>query len=236
MSPPAWTREDLLLGGGLTVALAASADAAWSLHARFAADLTGLSVVERAGAALWDFRPLATAVFAAGAVAALTGLRGPAGRLALLHGLARDGLALLAAAQAALALVVLALASWVAAAGELGGRDELGFVYSPGERAVTLVTQVAAWLPLAVFLAVLGFLMGHAQTPEPAGGSVGDEMEALWRERLAFGPRRERARALLARIQALEAAGDHEEAGRLAEEMRGLVSPTRSEPRAPAGP
>src|SRR5919108_3229116 len=162
MSPPAWTREDVLLAGGVTVALAASADVAWSLHARFAADLTGLSVVERAGAALWDFRPLTTAVFAAGAVAALTGLRGPAGRFAPLHGLARDSLALLAAAPAALALVVLALAAWVAAAGELGGRDELGFVYSPGERAVTLVTQLAAWLPLAVFLSFLAFLASRS--------------------------------------------------------------------------
>ena len=123
MSPLAWTREDLLIAGGVTLAIAASADAAWSLHARFAVDLTGLSLIDRAGAALWDFRPLATAVFAAGALAALAGLRGPAGRLAPLHGLARDGLALLAAAQAALALVVLALATWVAAAGELGGRE-----------------------------------------------------------------------------------------------------------------
>ena len=41
-------RGDLLLAGGLAVALAASADTAWSLHARFALDLEGLSALERA--------------------------------------------------------------------------------------------------------------------------------------------------------------------------------------------
>jgi hypothetical protein len=47
-------------------------------------------------------------------------------------------------------------------------------------------------------------------------------MEALWAERLAFSPRRERARVLLERIRALEVSGDVEGARELAEEMRRL--------------
>jgi hypothetical protein len=47
-------------------------------------------------------------------------------------------------------------------------------------------------------------------------------MEALWAERLAFSPKRERARTLLERIRALEVAGDVEAARELAEEMRKL--------------
>jgi hypothetical protein len=47
-------------------------------------------------------------------------------------------------------------------------------------------------------------------------------MDALWRERLAFGPKRERARNLLGRIRDLEQAGEHESARALAEEMRRL--------------
>lgn len=227
-----WTRGDLLLGGGTVVALAASADTAWSIQARFALDLSGLSALERAGAGLWDLRPLAPAVFAAGCLAILVGLRDPPGRLAALAGPTRSGLVFLAAAHAALALAILALAGWVAAAGEVGGRDELGFVYTRGERAVTLVTQVLAWLPLAALFAAAAWTAAHPgeeaerepapEPEEPSERPLFDEMDALWRERLAFGPRRERARTLLGRIRLLEEAGDHEGARELAEEMRRL--------------
>jgi len=208
-----------MLAGGAVVALAASAETAWSLRARFALDLEGLSALERAGVALWDFRPLATAVFAGAALAVLLA---PAGARA------RGALAVLAAAHAALAMVVVALAIWIAAAGEVGGPDALGFAYPPDERVVTLVTQLAAWLPLAVLLAGVAVAATRPpsntvllQTGAPAT-SLAEEMEALWAERLAFSPRRERARFLLERIRALEVSGDVEGARELAEEMRRL--------------
>jgi hypothetical protein len=214
-----WTHGDAILAGGAVVALAASAETAWSLRARFALDLEGLSALERAGVALWDFRPLATAVFAGAAVAVLLA---PAGALV------RNGLAVLAAAHAALAMVVLAFAIWIAAAGEVGGPDALGFAYPPGERAVTLVTQLVAWLPLAALLAGIAVVAtrppaaGSAAADEVPDASLSDEMEALWAERLAFSPKRERARTLLERIRALEQRGDVEGARELAEEMRRL--------------
>jgi len=218
-----WTRGDAVLTGGAVVALAASAETAWSLRARFALDLEGLSALERAGVALWDFRPLPTAVFTGAALAVLLA---PAGALA------RGGLAVLAAAHAALAAVVLALAVWIAAAGEVGGPEELGFAYPPGERAVTLVTQLVAWLPLAVLLAGVAVVAVRPAGSTPAQvaaartTSLSEEMEALWAERLAFSPRRERARSLLERIRALEQAGDVEGAQELAEEMRRLWGPS----------
>jgi hypothetical protein len=214
-----WTHGDAILAGGAVVALAASAETAWSLRARFALDLEGLSALERAGVALWDFRPLATAVFAGAAVAVLLA---PAGALV------RNGLAVLAAAHAALAMVVLAFAIWIAAAGEVGGPDALGFAYPPGERAVTLVTQLVAWLPLAALLAGIAVVATRplaatsAAADEVPDASLSDEMEALWAERLAFSPKRERARTLLERIRALEQRGDVEGARELAEEMRRL--------------
>ena len=52
--------------------------------------------------------------------------------------------------------------------------------------------------------------------------SLVEEMEALWAERLAFSPRRERARALLERLRALERSGDVEGAQELADELRRL--------------
>ena len=213
-----WTRDETILAAGAAVALAASAETAWSLRARFALDLEGLSALERAGVALWDFRPLATAVFVGAAVAVL--LAGGAW--------ARVPVAVLAGAHAALAVVVLGLAVWIAAAGEVGGPEELGFAYSAGERVVTLVTQLAAWLPLALLLAGVAVaatrspsdtVVRESGAPTP---SVSEEMEALWAERLAFGPRRERARSLLERIRALEDAGDLAGARELAEEMRRL--------------
>ncbi|MGH3034436.1 MAG: hypothetical protein ACRDON_07740 [Gaiellaceae bacterium] len=228
MRATAWSRGDLLLAGGAVVGVAASADAAWSVRARFALDLSGLSTLERAGVALWDFRPLATAVFAVGALAVLAGLGEPGGRLDPLREPVRSGLAFLCAAHAAFAAVVLALAVWIAAAGEVGGPEELGFAYSGSERVVTLVTQLLAWLPLAGLLGLTAVLATRA-TPEPEAEPapevalrLSDEMEALWRERLAHGPRRERARNLLGRIRALEDAGDLEGARELAEEMRRL--------------
>ena len=228
MLPPAvrrhWTHGEAILAGGAVVALAASAETAWSLRARFALDLEGLSALERAGVALWDFRPLPTAVFAGAAVAVLLA---PAGASA------RAGLAVLAAAHVGLAVVVLAFAVWIAAAGEVGGPDALGFAYPAGERTVTLATQLVAWLPLALLLAGFavaatrpsnGLLLGRGPVAPPtaAAPSLADEMEELWAERLAFSPRRERARALLERIRALERSGDDEAARELAEEMRRL--------------
>ncbi|HEX2044632.1 MAG TPA: hypothetical protein VHF23_03265 [Gaiellaceae bacterium] len=226
-----WSRGDALLAGGAAAAIAASADAAWSVQARFALDLAGLSAPERAAAALWDFRPLAAAVFALAAVAVAAALREPPGRLAAARQPLRSGVALLAAAHVGFAVVVLALAAWVAAAGRVGDADELGFSYTTGERAVTLATQALAWVPLAGVLGALA-VRGLAAEPvkaapaEPAPkegrGDVAEEMEELWRERLAFSPRRERARTLLDRVRALEDAGDVERARELAEEMRRL--------------
>jgi len=214
-----WTQGDAILAGGAVVALTASAETVWSLRARFALDLDGLSALERAGVALWDFRPLPTAVFAGAALAVLLT---PAGART------RGALAVLAAGHAALAVVVLALAIWIAAAGEVGGPDGLGFAYPLDERVVTLVTQLAAWLPLAVLLAGVAFvaaglpsntvLLGNGA----AATSVSEEMEALWAERLAFSPKRERARLLLERIRVLETSGDLDGARELAEEMRRL--------------
>ena len=230
MLPPAvtrhWTHGGAIVAGGAVVALAASAETAWSLRARFALDLEGLSALERAGVALWDFRPLATAVFAGAALAVLLAPAGAA---------ARAGIAVLAAAHAALAAVVLVFAVWIAAAGEVGGADALGFAYPPGERAVTLVTQLAAWLPLAVLLTWIALVAARApsntvllgsEAPASAAAaqttSLSEEMGALWTERLAFSPKRERARTLLERIRALEASGDVAGARELAEEMRRL--------------
>ena len=222
-----WTHGGAIVAGGAVVALAASAETAWSLRVRFALDLEGLSALERAGVALWDFRPLATAVFAGAALAVLLAPAGAA---------ARAGIAVLAAAHAALAAVVLVFAVWIAAAGEVGGADALGFAYPPGERAVTLVTQLAAWLPLAVLLTWIAVVAARtpsdtvllaSEAPASAAAqttSLSEEMGALWTERLAFSPKRERARTLLERIRALEASGDVAGARELAEEMRRLYA------------
>jgi hypothetical protein len=224
-----WTRGDLLLAGGVAVAFAASAETAWSLRARFALDLEGLSAFERAGVALWDFRPLGAAVFALAAIAVLLGAAEPPARLEGIVGPARAGVAVLAGAHAALAFVVLGLAVWIAAAGDVGRRDELGFVYSSSDRAVTLVTQLVAWLPLGVVLAWVAALAAREQVPEPGEDEwtpeepVSEEMEELWRERLAHGPSRERARTLLRRIHSLEAEGDADGAREVADQMRRLL-------------
>jgi uncharacterized membrane protein len=228
MRDTAWTRGDVLVAGGAAVILAASADVAQAVQDRFAVDLAGLGALERAGATLWDLRPLGTAVFAVGALGALAGLGEPAGRLERLHALTRNGVAILAAAHAALALVVLGLAIWVAAVGEVGDRGELGFVYSGSDRAVTVVTQLVAWIPLTALLVLVAVIATRSEQPEDepeperSDASLSEEMEALWRERLAHGPRRERARNLLSRIRALESTGDHEQARELADELRKL--------------
>jgi hypothetical protein len=228
----AWTRGDLLLAGGAAVALAASAETAWSLRARFALDLEGLSALERAGVALWDFRPLGTAVFALAAIAVLLATTEPPGRLPGVADQTRAGVAVLAGAHAALAIVIAGFAIWIAALGEVGRRDELGFVYSPGDRAFTLVTQLLAWLPLGALLAGVAVLAARGErrpetrddepAPQTPKAPVSEEMEELWRERLAHGPSRERARTLLRRIHSLEAAGDADGARELAEQMRKL--------------
>ena len=221
-------RGELLLLGGAAVALAAGAETAWWLHARFALDLDGLSALERAGAALWDFRPLATAVFALGAVAAILAAAEPQARLEPLVVPVRIGVAILAAAQAALACVVVGLAIWIAAAGEVGRPDELGFAYSAQDRAFTLVTQLLAWIPLGALLALLAVRATAAADEGADEADAGpatpasEEMEELWRDDLDHGPNRERARTLLRRIHALEEAGAHDGARELAEQMRRL--------------
>jgi hypothetical protein len=216
-----WTRGDLLVAGGVIVALAATADTVRSVYERFALDLAGLSALERVAVALWDLPPLSTAVFAAGAVAVLAGNVTES---------ARRILAFLVSAYAALGLLVLALAAWVGAKGSVGGPDSLGFRFDSGERAITVVTQALGWGSLVALFAVLARratetaeVTESAESAPPAEpASVFDEMDALWRERLAFGPRRERARELLGRIRRLEEAGDEESARTLAEEMRRL--------------
>jgi hypothetical protein len=228
MRGTAWTRGEVLVAGGAAVILAASADVAQTVQDRFAVDLAGLSALERAGATLWDLRPLATAVFAVGTLGVLAGLGEPPGRLERLHAPVRNGVAILAAAHAALGLVVVGLAVWVAAVGEVGDSEELGFVYSRSDRAVTLVTQLVGWIPLAALLVLVAFVATRSEQveeepePERSDASLSQELEALWRERLAHGPRRERARNLLSRIRALERTGDHEKARELADELRNL--------------
>jgi uncharacterized membrane protein len=216
------------MAGGAAVILAASADVAETVQDRFAVDLSGLGALERAGAALWDLSPLGTAVFAVGALGLLAGLGEPAGRLERFHVPARNGVAILAAAHAALGLVVVGLAVWVAAVGEVGDSGELGFVYSGSDRAVTLVTQLVGWISVAALLVLVAFVATRSEQPEEdpeperSDASLSEELEALWRERLAHGPRRERARNLLSRIRALERTGDHEKARELADELRNL--------------
>jgi hypothetical protein len=226
--PSSWTQGDAFVAGGVTVALAAAADVVWTISDRFSPELDELSALERAAVALWDLRPLAVAVFALGALIAFRGLAAPRGRLAGAREAIATALATLAAALTALALVVVALAAWVAVAGEIGGRDELGFIYTNRERAVTLATQALAWIPLAIMLGLLArntprTAPGSAPVPAaPPQPSVSAEMEELWRDRLAYSPNREHARMLLGRIQALESAGREPEARRLADEMRRL--------------
>jgi hypothetical protein len=212
----------------VTVALTAAADVVWTISDRFSPELDELSALERSAVALWDLRPLAVAIFAVGALLVLRGAAAPPGRLGRFREAVATVVAALAAALTALALVVVALAAWVAVAGEIGGRDELGFVYTGRARAVTLATQAIAWIPLAILLGLLArdaprTAPGSAPLPAAAPQlAVSAEMEELWRERLAYSPNREQARMLLGRIQALENAGREPEARRLADEMRRL--------------
>jgi hypothetical protein len=221
---PAWTGGDLLVTGGALVGLAATADTVRSLYERFAVDLAGLTALDRAGVALWDFRPLGAAVFATGAVAVLAGLEQPA-RLTRLGRAVQPSLAILLAAYATLGLVVLAFAVWIAADGSVGESDGLGFRFGQAERAMTLATQALGWVSLVVLFVVLALRTTRGAEPEPSfsePGSVFEEMDALWRERLAFSPKREQGRTLLARIRTLEEEGDLIGARRLADEMRRL--------------
>jgi hypothetical protein len=79
---------------------------------------------------------------------------------------------------------------------------------------------------LLALVAALAVSREREQAPgeDDAAGEtpVSEEMEELWRERLAHGPSRERARTLLRRIHSLEAAGDADAARELAEQMRKL--------------
>lgn len=228
-----WSRGDFLVAGGAVIATAASADLVWTVNDRFSLDLAELSALDRAAAALWDLRPLPAAVFALGALLVLRGVAERPRRLAPVREPARAAVAALAAAIVALAVVVVVLAAWVAAAGAIGGRDELGFVYTGRERAVTLATQAVAWIPLGVLLALVARQASRrarpheardeaAEPPRTGHARLSEEMEELWRERLAFSSKREQARMLLGRIQALERAGEYAEARKLAEEMRRL--------------
>ena len=207
--------RDAIGWGSAAVAVAASADVAWQVYTRFADDAGGLSALERAQAALWDLRPLASALFLLAAMGVL---------LVRPHGSLRRLVAPLAGAHAALGVAVLIFAVWVAATGRIGATDELSFSYALGERVVTLATQALGWGVLVAALAVLAWRASapEPEAPRPDEPSVLPEAEALWRERLAFGPRREKARSLLARIQASERDGDHETARRLADELRRL--------------
>lgn len=211
------THTGVVAAGAAAVALAATADTAQSVYERFAVDLSGLGALERAGVALWDLRPLGAAVFAASALGLLLVLPQP--------GFARLPLVLLLSAHAALGAAVLGLAVWLAAQGSVGAPDALGFRFGAGERALTLVTQALAWGPLVALFLVLALRLSEEPAEPPAQAEVqplSEEMETLWRERLAFGPKRQRARALLGQIRALEEAGDRESARALAEEMRRL--------------
>jgi hypothetical protein len=218
---PGWKRGEFAVAGGAVVSLAACAETAGSIYARFSADFAGLSPLDRAGVALWDLRPLGAAVFALGALLVLRGLEEAPG-----HGdVLRPALAVASAAFAALGVAVVALAGWIGGNGMAGDPDGLALRFTSGERIATIATQVAGWLPLLVFLVFLALRLTKPPKPEAVPAettSVLAEMDALWRERLAFSPRRERGRALLARIRALEAEGRLTEARELADEMRRL--------------
>jgi hypothetical protein len=181
----AWKRGDLLLAGGVAAGLAAVAETVASLYGRFAADLAGLSAADRAGVALWDFRPLGAGVFALAALATLASDPGPARTL-------RPALAVVASGFAALGIVVLGAALWTGARGYAGDADGLAIRYTDGERVTTIATQVLGWAPLVVFFGLLAlWLTKPAPSPgEPETDSVVAEMDELWRERLAYSPRR----------------------------------------------
>jgi hypothetical protein len=216
MEKRTWKSGDLLVLGGAAAGAAACAETAGSLYERFAADLGGLSTGDRAALALWDFRPLGAGLFALATLALLAGDR--------IEGALRTALTVLVGAFAALGVLVVLAAVWVGARGFVGEEDGLAIRYTDGERIATVVTQTLGWAPLVAFLVFLALRLTekspvHEETRED---SVVAEMDELWRERLAFSPRRERGRELLARIRALEAQGNLAEARELAEEMRRL--------------
>jgi hypothetical protein len=216
LETPAWKRGDFLLAGGVAAGLAAVAETVASLYGRFAADLAGLSAADRAGLALWDFRPLGAGLFALAGIAILTA-PGPARMV-------RPALAVVASGFAALGVLVLVAALWIGARGYAGDADGLAIRFTDRERVTTIVTQMLGWAPLVGFFALLALWLTKPSpsVEEPESQSVIAEMDELWRERLAYSPRRERGRELLARIRALEAEGNLTEARELAEEMRRL--------------
>jgi hypothetical protein len=205
------------------VGLAATAETIRSIYARFATDLAGLSAPERAAIALWDFGPLGAAVFAAGALAVIAGLADRPARPRAAQ-VFEPALAFLLAAYATLGLVVLGLACWIAIAGRVGEADGLGIRFDEGERAVTLATQTLGWGSLVALFGLLA--RKTAKSSEPLArereASVFEQMDALWRERIAFTPNRERGRVLLGRIRSLEERGDLSGARELADQLRRL--------------
>ncbi|MEO8290090.1 MAG: hypothetical protein ABI649_03740 [Gaiellaceae bacterium] len=224
----AWTGGDWLLAGGIVLALLGLGEEAWTIKGRFDPAVLGLGAPERAAVALWELRPLVFVPFVLGALLVLAALLEPPGRLGEARERARPVLTVLAAAHAVFALVVVGLAGWVAAAGSIAGRDEITFFYSGSHRALTLATQALAYVPLAALLAAVAMRASFEPVPvekaEPPARSPGllAEMEELWSERLAFGPRREQARRLLERLRALEGSGDVEGAQQVADQLRRL--------------
>jgi len=136
----------------------------------------------------------------------------------------RSALAVAASGFAALGLAVLVAALWIGARGYAGDADGLAIRFTDGERVATIVTQVLGWAPLVAFFGLLALWLTRPSpsSDEPEAQSVVAEMDELWQERLAYSPRRERGRELLARIRTLEAEGKLAEARALAEEMRRL--------------
>lgn len=216
-----WTPGELTVAGGAAACVAACAETAGSVYTRFAADLAGLAAIDRASVALWDLRPLGAAVFALGALAVVFGLTDATPGAGVL----RPALAVAAGGFAALGVVVLALTLWIGSRGLAGEANGLAVYFTGGERVATVVTQLAGWLPLIAFFVVLALRLTRTEQealPAEIAGLVA-EMDELWRQRLAFSPRRERGRALLERIRTLEAEGRPAEAEELAEEMRELA-------------
>jgi hypothetical protein len=87
---------------------------------------------------------------------------------------------------------------------------------------VTVTTQALGWGSLVALFAFLALRRPPEATAPPPSATLSDEMDALWRDRIAFTPNRERGRTLLLRIRSLEEKGDLSGARELADELRRL--------------